>query len=187
MKNALLVFALLVAGFYAVGLAMTYDTTHASHMTYDTTPRHTTQNSTVVGPPSLSVQFINAVLCNASSPACGTGLALYDGSVTSGIDDVYALAFFKHESSYGRYGIARENLGLGNIRCTAGYVCKSGFRAYASWAEGYQDWYKLIGWYVGTLHKSTVAAIVTTYAPSSENDTSAYIQSVESSVQAWRQ
>lgn len=158
-------------------------------MTRHTTPARVGGVATtdqVTGRPSLSATTIDRILCRASSPACGTGQDLYDGSVSSGIDDAYALAFFEHESSFGLYGIAHDNLGLGNIRCSAGYSCKSGFRAYTSWSQGYADWYKLIAWYISDLHKSSVAQIVTTYAPASENDTQGYINSVQNAVATWR-
>ena len=141
---------------------------------------------TVTQNPTINAHFIDAVLCHASSPACGTGQALYDDGVQYGIDPIFALAFFKHESSYGKYGIAAQNLGLGNIRCSDGYQCNHGFRAYPSWQAGYIDWYKLISYYVNTWHKNTVDAIVPTYAPTSENDTQGYITSIETSVQEWR-
>ncbi len=139
----------------------------------------------VFGAPSLSAQAINAILCQAQSPACGTGQALYEYGAQAGIDPAYALAFFNHESSFGKAGIARVTRALGNIRCTPGYACYQGFRAYNSWQAGYQDWYALIAWYARELHKSTVEQIVPTYAPASENDPGAYIQAVVSSVSAW--
>src|SRR5579871_5725753 len=140
----------------------------------------------VTASPSVSARFIDSILCNASSPACGTGQALYDGGTQYGIDPIFALAFFKHESSYGKYGIAAQNLGLGNIRCSDGYQCNHGFRAYLSWQAGYLDWFQLIRYYVDTWHKSTVDAIVPTYAPSTENDTQGYISAIETAVQEWR-
>jgi hypothetical protein len=140
----------------------------------------------VLGAPSISAKFIDNVLCQASSPACGTGQALYDDGVQSGINPAYALAFFRHESSFGKYGVASTNKGIGNIRCTPGYSCLYGFRKYATWQSGYKDWYVLIAWYASDLHKSTVETIIPTYAPSVENDVTAYINSVESSVDAWQ-
>src|SRR5215470_4701458 len=98
----------------------------------------------VMGSPTISAAFINRVLAAYGSPAAGTGQQLYDLGVASGIDPVYALAFFLHEDSFGKTGIGAVNHSLGNIRCSAGYRCKSGFRSYASWADGYRDWYALI-------------------------------------------
>lgn len=153
----------------------------------------------VSGSPSISATYINTVLCAYSaadrphvSPACGTGVDLYALGVQNHIDPVFALAFFKHESSFGRYGIANGNKGIGNIRCSdaylqvSGHTCMNGFRSYASWQAGYEDWYVLIRYYVDQWGKPTVPDIVRTYAPSNENDTTGYINAVEQSVDAWR-
>jgi Mannosyl-glycoprotein endo-beta-N-acetylglucosaminidase len=142
---------------------------------------------TVYGQPSITASFIDHVLCAASSPACGTGQALYDSGKLTGIDPAYALAFFWHESQFGKYGVARTNKGIGNIRCTSGYSCLYGFRMYPTWQAGYVDWYGLIAWYGTALHKWAIETIVPTYAPPGDNnDTPAYIQSVLASVTAWR-
>jgi len=159
------------------------------------------QNDTafaVQGAPSIAASFVNTVLCTASptdtpivSPACGTGQALYDLGVKYGIDPAYALAFFLKESTFGRYGVAAHNLGLGNIKCTAGYTCKQGFRAYGSWGEGYEDWYRLIMAYVqGQIQGcpcTTIPQIVPVYAPAWENDTQGYIHFITRAVTAWRE
>ena len=51
----------------------------------------------VVGPPTITAAFIDRVLSASGSPAAGTGQALYDDGVATGIDPVFALAFFLHE------------------------------------------------------------------------------------------
>ena len=51
----------------------------------------------VLGAPTVSAAFINRVLSAYGSPAVGTGQQLYDLGVESGIDPVYALAFFLQE------------------------------------------------------------------------------------------
>src|SRR5450755_4465243 len=84
----------------------------------------------ILGKPSVSAAFINQVLAQAHSPAAGTGQRLYELSLTSGIDDVYPLAFFHHESAFGTTGIAQVTRTLGNIRCSPGYTCLQGFRTY---------------------------------------------------------
>lgn len=142
----------------------------------------------IIGKPSLLASQIDKILCNSGSPACGVGQAFYRGSLSSGIDDAYALAFFKHESSYGKYGIARRTLAIGNIRCN-GWAgrCIEGFRAYTTWSEGVDDWYSLIRWYVDALDKETVQQILYTYSPpGDDNDTASYIRDVCSSVNEWR-
>lgn len=141
----------------------------------------------VVGSPTINVAGIDKVLSIAQSPAQGTGEAMYAYGVRYGIDPVFALAFFQHESTFGRNGIAATNLGLGNIRCSQGFVCINGFRAYSSWGAGYADWYKLIRYqYVNAWKLTTVAQIVPVYAPSSENNPTQYIASVESAAAMWR-
>ncbi len=145
------------------------------------------KHSSVEGKPTLSAAFVDKVLVAAGSHAAGTGQALYDLSVKYGIDDAYALAFFEHESTFGTGGVARATLSLGNIRCSDGYQCVEGYRAYGSWVEGYEDWYRLIRTlYIGQWHLSTVEQIVPRYAPASENDVAGYIAAVEKDVSTWR-
>ncbi len=145
------------------------------------------QHSSVEGKPTLSAAFVDKVLAAAGSKAAGTGQALYDLSVKYGIDDAYALAFFQHESTFGTGGVARATLSLGNIRCSDGYTCIEGYRAYSSWIAGYEDWYRLIRTlYISQWHLSTVEQIVPKYAPASENDVAGYIAAVEKAVQSWR-
>lgn len=153
-------------------------------------------SSTVTGAATISAVFIDHVLWAYGSPAAGTGQALYDLGAQSGIDPVYALAFFLHEDSFGKTGIGAANQSLGNIRCSAGYSCQYGFRSYATWQDGYRDWYSLIlnGYVKGEITNSivghpctTVDEIVPVYAPSSDhNDVVAYIAAVKHSVQTWR-
>ena len=145
--------------------------------------------SSVVGAPSLTAQQVDAILSNAGSPAAGTGPVFVADSLQYGIDDAYALGFFKHESSFGQNGIAAQTLSIGNIVCTPGYSCIGRFRAYPSWQAGIDDWFKLIkNVYVGQWGATTVEAIIPHYAPSSDNnDEAGYISAVESDVNAWRQ
>ncbi|HEY6406513.1 MAG TPA: glucosaminidase domain-containing protein [Ktedonobacteraceae bacterium] len=153
-------------------------------------------SSNVTGPPTISADFIDRVLSAYGSPAAGTGQALYDFGVESGIDPVYALAFFLHEDSFGETGIGAVNHSLGNIRCSDGYTCQDGFRSYATWADGYQDWYALIlnGYVKGQITDAivghpctTIDEIVPVYAPSSDhNNVSAYIAAIERAVTTWR-
>lgn len=143
---------------------------------------------TVTGEPTITADFIDTVLCNHNSPACHTGYAMHSYGQQYHIDPVYALAFFLHESTLGKYGVAHKNLGLGNIRCTAGYACKSGFRAYSSWVTGYLDWYRLIDeLYIKEWNLTTIDKIIPKYAPAADhNNESAYIGAIKQSVNLWR-
>ncbi len=143
--------------------------------------------SSILGPPSLSVAFVNRVLSAYHSPAAGLGSVLYQDSLTSGIDDAYPLAFFLHESSMGNAGVAAMTHSLGNIRCTPGWSCYSGYRSYATWAAGFLDWFHLISLEYLPRHLSTVPSIIPVYAPSADhNDEHAYIAAVLSAVSSWR-
>jgi hypothetical protein len=140
----------------------------------------------VTGRPTITAAAINHILCQNRSPACGSGQSLYSLGLKYSINPAVALAFFNEESTYGRFGVATVTHSLGNIRCTPGYKCISGFRAYRTWAQGYQDWYRLIRYlYINTWHLTTIPQIVVRYAPSSENNTSLYIRNVENSVKTY--
>ncbi len=141
----------------------------------------------VIGQPTISAAFINRVLNAYNSPAAGTGQALYDLGVKYGIDPAFALAFFLHESTLGKYGMATVTLSLGNLRCIPNYPCVNGYAGFSSWQQGYEEWYKLIrNLYVAVWGKTTVAEIIPTYAPSSDNNNvEGYIAAVEHSIDTW--
>src|SRR5438045_2031590 len=61
-------------------------------------------SSRVVGPPSVSADFMDQVLVAYHSPAQGEGQHIYDEGVQVGIDPVFVLDFFMHESSVGCVG-----------------------------------------------------------------------------------
>jgi len=147
----------------------------------------------VLGSPSIAADLIDRVLSAYGSPAAGTGQSLYDLGVASGIDPVWALAFFLHEDSFGKTGIGAANHSLGNIRCSAGYSCQDGFRSYATWEASYQDWYALIlnGYVKGSVSSAcpctTIEQIIPVYAPSSDgNDVQGYIAALVQAAHTWR-
>jgi hypothetical protein len=140
----------------------------------------------VVGKPTVSVEQIERVLDWCHAPTMGVGQALYDGGVRSGIDPVFPLAFFLHESSCGNAGAARKTHSLGNIICTAGYACIGRFRAYGSWEASVDDWYRLLRDEYVARGLVTVDQIIPVYAPASENDVQAYICAIKSAVKVWR-
>jgi len=142
----------------------------------------------ITGSPSISAAQVDAILCKNSSPACGTGYTLYSYGTQYGIDPAFALAVFSHESGFGKSGVASQTKSLGNIRCSDGYACIGGFRAYSSWESSYSDFYKLIAGpaYVGS-GLTTPEAILAKYAPTADsNDPVAYAADVEASMHNWR-
>jgi hypothetical protein len=111
----------------------------------------------------------------------------YDLGVQYSIDPAFALAFFVVESAAGTRGVARSTHSLGNIRCTPGYTCVDGYRAYPTWAAGARDWYALMRTlYIDTWNLRTPAAILPRYAPAGDgNDPAAYAATVTQLVDGW--
>jgi hypothetical protein len=146
----------------------------------------------VLGKPTISVAQINAILAHYHSPTAGMGQSLYDLGVQYGIDPVYALAFFMHESLFGTTGEARVTLSLGNERCIPDRACidqdRGGYARMNSWQDGFEHWYKLIrNLYVAQWGRVTVDQIIPRYAPNSDgNDEAEYIASLKHEVDVWR-
>jgi Mannosyl-glycoprotein endo-beta-N-acetylglucosaminidase len=161
---------------------------HAQHAPSSDPAHRASSSHRLVGQPSLSADFVNQVLARAHSPASGIGQTVYDLSRVYGIDDAYALAFFEHESSFGTTGVAKVSKSWGNSRCSTGYTCIDGFRAYASWELGCADWFGLLSTlYVKQWHLVTVEQIIPVYAPSSDgNSVAGYIAAVVAAVDRWR-
>ena len=158
----------------------------------------------VTGPPTISNETIKRILDDAGSPAALAYQAFYDLGVQYGIDPVYALAFFRQESTYGTAsGWAgnsancppNSSKNIGNIKYTqsckdnyGGTNCK-GFCHYPTWKKGIEAWYSLIrnsNHYVAG-GKDTIAEILPVYAPSTDNNNvPEYISAVSDSLIYYR-
>lgn len=154
----------------------------------DTSLLQAASGYSVLGSPTVSAALMNEVLATYHSPAAGKGQALFDYGVQYGVDPVYALAFFMHESSFGTTGIAQYTRSLGNLRCVRIYSCYDGFSSFPTWEAGFDAWYALIrAVYVDAWHLATVEQIVPVYAPASDhNNVAGYINAVEGAVDGWR-
>jgi len=150
----------------------------------------------ILGQPSITADQIDALLAQYNSPAQGTGKAWIALGRQYGIDPIYAVAFFIHESSAGTNpgwaGIKPDGStthNVGNIICAGYATCYGRFRDYASWDEGISDWYKLISnEYVRGRGIASIEQIVPIYAPSSDNnDVPGYINVIVSMVDSWHQ
>lgn len=145
----------------------------------------------VLGKPTITANLINQVLASYNSPAAGKGQTLYDLGVKYGIDPVFALAFFMHESLFGTTGEARVTLSLGNLRCIKTRPCidqnRGGYAQMYSWEDGFEQWYKLIrNLYVAQWGLVTVDQIIPTYAPNSDhNNETEYIASLKHEIDTW--
>lgn len=144
----------------------------------------------VVGKPSLSVDFMNKVLAYYHSPAAGKAQALYDDGIKYGLDSAYALAFFMHESLFGTTGVARVTLSLSNMRCVPQYRClqeNGGYAIFDTWEQSFDAWFKLIrNLYVAYWGRVTVDQIIPKYAPNSDgNNEAGYIASLKHTIDTW--
>jgi hypothetical protein len=154
-----------------------------------TVPRHLGPYS-VVGPNSLSVDFMNRVLAYYNSPAAGKGQYLYDYGTKYGLDSAYALAFFMHESSFGTTGVAQVTKSLSNMRCVPEYPClneNGGYAIFSTWEQGFEAWFKLIrNLYVNIWGRVTVDQIIPKYAPNSDgNNEAGYIAALKRTIDTW--
>lgn len=160
-----------------------------------TQPRTVCTNPTewLDGQPSLSVTKILAVLTSYHSPAATSAFAnaLYDLGVKYGVNPAYALGFFTQESTCGTQGLAVTTMSLGNIRYSqngspVSYTEYQGFRHYASWHDGAEDWYWLIRTYYLNQGIRAIFDITPIYAPSSDhNDPTQYANTVYQLVLQW--
>lgn len=145
------------------------------------------------GNPSVSGEFIDQVLKHYGSPAEGKGQTLYALGTEYGVDPVFALAFFMHESSFGKAGVARYTHSLSNMRCVPQYDCyhdpvNGDYASFPTWEQGFEAWYKLV---TGPTYKgaglTTVDSIIPRYAPSVDNNNeAAYIAFLKEAVDSWR-
>lgn len=163
-----------------------------------------TATYSLVGSPTVNADFINRVLAHYHSPAVGEGQKIYDEGIQYGIDPVFALAFFMHESTFGTTGEARSSLSIGNLRCLdSSYdylspTCIDNYSWFPSWGNGIEAWYRLmkIGYVQGAINQVlgphvcpclSVDQIIPHYAPNADgNNEAAYIAAVKQEIDAWR-
>jgi hypothetical protein len=138
--------------------------------------------------PSVNAATIRQVLQSYDSPAVDSADAMYQLGLEYGIDPAFCLAFFINESTAGTAGVARTTLSVGNIRSTPGYQSFQGYRKYDSWAQGIEDWYRLIrDLYIADWGLTTVDQIIPVYAPAADgNNPDHYIATVKKLVSGWR-
>lgn len=150
------------------------------------------------------------VLQQAKSPAADVASECYDEFVAAGLDPAVGLAFFEHESTYGRSGAARSSHNWGNIRPTrTGWLERLGWHdgVYEStttgrfllfrdrdgepdgsaWIRSARMWARLISeLYVRDWHLSEVRSILVKYAPGRDrNNPGHYADVVEEAVASW--
>ncbi len=146
-----------------------------------------------VAAPRMSGESFARVLARGNSPAASAAAELYAIIVGShegspyGLDPAIALAFFGHESTYGRYGVANRSLNWGNLRRgSRAYKVESGFGFYRSWADSLRDWCDLISSRYVARGLVSVELAIPVYAPSADGNAPArYIAFVHRLVESW--
>lgn len=107
-----------------------------------------TADTVVVGvPPRIDAQTFAHILEQAQSPAAAEAAASYAALVQAGVDPLFALAVFWHESRFGTVGVCHEfdTRNPGNTRSSrtgVGQVIqtpKGPFVRYPSWTDGFRD------------------------------------------------
>lgn len=140
----------------------------------------------ILAPPRITRAGFRAILRRHRSPATLDADACYAAIARHGVDPAVGLAIFKHESGYGRAGIATRNRSWGNIRTPGG-----AFRKYATWTAGADDMGRLLAIYghnairpgQDTNDTRTFAYV---WAPSEDhNDPAGYGADVTALVAAW--
>ena len=131
------------------------------------------------------------MLTGAGSPAAPEADALWAACVQREVDPAIALAFFRHESTYGTAGVAKQSRNWGNLRRGKRGVIRStaggSFAFYPTWTAGLMDWCDLLR---GPIYEGdglvTVAQVLPRYAPSSDgNAPTRYAQAVADAVNGW--
>jgi hypothetical protein len=148
------------------------------------------------GTPTISEAVFGSVMSANSSPLLGEHTASYFYAMCTGagLNPSFALAQWVKESVIGAApGAAAGFYNVGNIRChswgtTIGCAytnpANGYFATYANWTDGVQDYNDLISGpaYAGY----SISAIISKYAPSSENDTALYISQTCDRMAQWK-
>jgi len=139
---------------------------------------------------SISKETFRIVLERAKSPAYAETEEILSILERWRADRGIALAFFAHESSFGRAGVAVETKNWGNLRWGKRMIgqTKSKFAIYANWATSVEDWCELLSVvYCQRLRICTLREILQRYAPSSDgNNPRAYADTVLRLVRMWQ-
>jgi hypothetical protein len=139
---------------------------------------------------SISKETFRIVLEQAKSPAFAEVDTILSILERWRADRGIALAFFAHESSFGRAGVAVETKNWGNLRWGKRMIgqTKSRFAIYANWSTSVEDWCELLSIVYCQRYKlCTLREILQRYAPSSDgNNPRAYADTVLRLVRMWQ-
>jgi hypothetical protein len=191
------VLALVVSIGATIGLNAVIRWAKFPHAPLKITTTSSSATHAVAGSPTISVDQIDRILGQHNSPFTGHGQRIHELGEQYGIDPVYAMAFWLHESNFGTAGWAKVTLNPGNIRGSG----QGGWTYFRSWDDGIEAWYRLISHYTsGSINFTnpegytcspsqpcvSIEQIIPVYAPSTDgNNVSLYIDSVANTVDNW--
>lgn len=154
----------------------------------------------LVGPPTISLQGFTLIM-RMSGYSTSVAEGCYEAILDYGLDPAIGLAFFQHESSYGKAGAARYTHNWGNIRAAGRWLDHHDgdngtwliYRPRVEespgeeWIRSAADWAQLIReLYVERWELLTVEAALRRYAPTEDqNDPASYAACVRRSVATW--
>ena len=149
--------------------------------------------------PRITPERFAQVLREAQSPAAPEAEAGYWAVARLGVDPLFALAVFRHESQYGKLGICAQygtknpgntrssRTGVGEIVMTP----RGQFVRYPNWVEGFRDLaYRLVDptFVYAQRQLQTIAEIIPVWAPAADNNRpDAYIASVVRTMETLQQ
>lgn len=120
--------------------------------------------------PTLSAAQIDAILSQAHSPIAGMGSYIYGLSVSSGVDDGFALAVWKEETQLCtlHFGLAPWD-NCGDVRYAPNAPTVNGFAQYGSYQAGISDWFAHMDRVYLSKGLVTIEQIGPVYCPPSDN------------------
>ena len=142
----------------------------------------------LAGEPSLDAALVDGILAAYGSPLHGHGAGIVSLSRRYHIDDAVALGFFVMESRAGTEGEAVSTHSFGNLRPMPNAPAADGYRAYGSWLESAEEWFRVLrSLYLDERKLTSVESVVPVYAPASDsNDPPTMIAGIRQLVRCWR-
>lgn len=140
--------------------------------------------------PRISPERFAQILRDAGSPAAEEARACWQAVVEEGVDPLFALAVFHHESQFGKVGICAQydTKNPGNVRSSStgkGSVVQTErgtFVKFATWTDGFRDLARRLvdpRYPYAQKGAKTIAAIIPIWAPAADHNTpEAYVQAV---------
>lgn len=99
----------------------------------------------VVGPPSLSADTVNAIFERLGSPMSGTGKIVEQMSQQTNIDDAFALGVWWTETNDGAAGVGLADRNPGSVRGSVGYPSAyDGYTIYPGYTDAIVYWFHML-------------------------------------------